>query len=70
MACTQVREALDGRTLFGLVNNAGLANHACLAYQPIEEFRNVMRVNLIGTLAVIQVVHKEGVSLKQANQPA
>ena len=50
-----MRQALQGRTLFGLVNNAGIANHACLAHQLIEEFRRVIQINLIGTLAVMQV---------------
>ncbi|BDA48451.1 Retinol dehydrogenase 16 [Coccomyxa sp. Obi] len=53
-AALKVRQALQGRTLFGLVNNAGVANHACLAHQPIEEFRRVIHINLIGTLAVTQ----------------
>lgn len=56
MSCApQVRQALQGRTLFGLINNAGIANHACLAHQPIEEFRTVIQINLIGALAVTQV---------------
>ncbi|KAK9917367.1 hypothetical protein WJX75_003592 [Coccomyxa subellipsoidea] len=53
-AALKVRQALQGRTLFGLVNNAGIANHACLAHQPIDEFRRVIKVNLTGTLAVTQ----------------
>ena len=45
---------LKGQTLAGLINNAGIANHAVLMHQPIEEFRRVMEVNLVGTLAVTQ----------------
>ena len=49
-----MRRALKGQTLAGLINNAGIANHAVLMHQPIEEFRRVMEVNLVGTLAVTQ----------------
>src|SRR5438105_1189772 len=34
-----VRERLQGETLFGLVNNAGIAVPGPLLYLPIEEFR-------------------------------
>lgn len=51
----QVRSMLGGRTLFGLVNNAGVAFHAPLMYQPIAEFRRNVDVNLVGTLIVTQV---------------
>ena len=54
-AAAQVRQALGGHKLAGLVNNAGIANHACLANQPLDEFRRVININLIGTLAVTQV---------------
>ena len=50
----QVRRELKGQTLAGLINNAGIANHAVLMHQPIEEFKRVMEVNLVGTLAVTQ----------------
>ena len=45
---------LQGQTLAGLINNAGIANHAVLMHQPIKEFRNVLEINLVGTLAVTQ----------------
>ena len=51
---SQVQRELKGQTLAGLINNAGIANHAVLMHQPIEEFRRVMEVNLVGTLAVTQ----------------
>lgn len=51
----QVRKLLNGRTLFALVNNAGAAFHGPLMYQPIEDFRKNIEINLIGTLQVTQV---------------
>jgi NAD(P)-dependent dehydrogenase (short-subunit alcohol dehydrogenase family) len=53
-AARQVREQLNGETLFGLVNNAGIAVPAPLMHQPIEDFRHQMEVNLIGALIVTQ----------------
>ena len=53
-AAQQVREQLAGETLFGLVNNAGVAFPAPLMHQPIEDFRRQMEVNLIGQLIVTQ----------------
>lgn len=53
----QVRGMLRGRTLSGLVNNAGVALQGPLAHQPVAEFRRNLEVNLIGTLIVTQVTH-------------
>lgn len=53
-AAAQVRETLNGETLFGLVNNAGVAFPAPLMHQPIDEFRGQMEINLIGQLIVSQ----------------
>ena len=53
-AAKQVREALNGETLFGLVNNAGVALPAPLMHQPIDEFRNQIEINVIGQLTVSQ----------------
>lgn len=53
-AAQQVRGQLNGGTLFGLVNNAGVAVPAPLMYQPIEDFRMQIEVNLIGQLIVTQ----------------
>ena len=50
----QVRDQLNKETLFGLVNNAGIAVPAPLMHQPIEEFRKQIEVNLIGQLIVTQ----------------
>lgn len=52
----QVKRELKGQTLAGLINNAGIANHAVLMHQPINEFRKVLEINLVGILAVIQVI--------------
>ena len=53
-AAGQVRAQLNGETLFGLVNNAGVAVPAPLMYQPIDDFRKQMEINLIGQLIVTQ----------------
>ena len=53
-AAKQVSEQLNGETLFGLVNNAGIAVPAPLMHQPIDNFRRQMEVNLIGQLIVTQ----------------
>jgi NAD(P)-dependent dehydrogenase (short-subunit alcohol dehydrogenase family) len=53
-AAKQVSEQLNGETIFGLVNNAGIAVPAPLMHQPIDDFRRQMEVNLIGQLIVTQ----------------
>ncbi|HMU92188.1 MAG TPA: SDR family NAD(P)-dependent oxidoreductase [Anaerolineales bacterium] len=53
-AARQVREALNGETLFGLVNNAGIAIPAPMAHMPIAEFRSQIEINLTGQLIVTQ----------------
>lgn len=47
-----VEELLEGRPLYGLVNNAGIAPEGPLELQPAEEFRRVFEVNLLGAAAV------------------
>ena len=37
------------------MNNAGAAFHGPLMFQPIEDFRKNIEINLIGTLQVTQV---------------
>jgi NAD(P)-dependent dehydrogenase (short-subunit alcohol dehydrogenase family) len=49
-----VASRLRGRTLFGLVNNSGIAIGGPLIYQPLDEVRRVIEVNTIGVLAVTQ----------------
>jgi NAD(P)-dependent dehydrogenase (short-subunit alcohol dehydrogenase family) len=53
-AAKQVRQMLAGETLFGLVNNAGVAVPGPLLYIPIENFRKQIEINLTGQLMVIQ----------------
>lgn len=50
----RVREELKGETLFGLVNNAGIAVPAPLLHQPIAEFRKQLEINVTGQLIVTQ----------------
>jgi len=49
-----VEEALAGATLFGLVNNAGIAVPGPLLYLKVEDFRHQLAVNLTGQLIVTQ----------------
>jgi NAD(P)-dependent dehydrogenase (short-subunit alcohol dehydrogenase family) len=53
-AANQVDVALRGETLFGLVNNAGIAVPGPLLYQKIEDFKQQITVNVIGPLIVTQ----------------
>jgi NAD(P)-dependent dehydrogenase (short-subunit alcohol dehydrogenase family) len=53
-AANIVREKLAGATLFGLVNNAGIANPGPLLHIPIEAFRQQLEVNVTGQLIVTQ----------------
>jgi NAD(P)-dependent dehydrogenase (short-subunit alcohol dehydrogenase family) len=50
----QVRSALDGETLFGLVNNAGIAVPGPLLMVKIGDFKQQIAVNLTGQLIVTQ----------------
>ncbi|MDB5740170.1 MAG: short chain dehydrogenase/reductase family oxidoreductase [Alphaproteobacteria bacterium] len=50
----QVKTALNGAPLFGLVNNAGIAVAGLLLYMTPEEIRQQMDVNLQGTLNATQ----------------
>lgn len=51
-ASVVVRTHLAGRTLGGLVNNAGIALSAPLLVQSVADFRKQIEVNLVGTFAV------------------
>jgi len=53
-AAEQVRENLNGETLFGLVNNAGVAVAAPMLQYAIDEFRRQLEINVIGQLIVTQ----------------
>jgi NAD(P)-dependent dehydrogenase (short-subunit alcohol dehydrogenase family) len=50
----QVREALDGETLAGLVNNAGVAVAGPVLELPADEFRRQMDINVIGPVIATQ----------------
>jgi NAD(P)-dependent dehydrogenase (short-subunit alcohol dehydrogenase family) len=63
-AAESVRERLQGKTLYGLVNNAGIAIGGPLLFQPLAEFRQHLEVNLVGMLTTIQ---KFGPLLKKAS---
>ena len=51
-AAGQVREQLNGETLFGLVNNAGIAVPGPLMHLPTDDFRHQLEVNLVSVLIV------------------
>ena len=53
-AAAQVRAALAGEKLAGLVNNAGVAVAGPLLELPIEEFRHQIDVNLTGVVITTQ----------------
>ena len=53
-AVPAVAERLDGGTLFGLVNNAGIAMGGPLIHQPLDELRRHLEVNTVGALAAVQ----------------
>ena len=51
-AAEQVRAQLNGETLFGLVNNAGIAVPGPLIHLATDEFRHQLEVNLVSVLIV------------------
>ena len=53
-AAEQVATALAGETLFGLVNNAGVAVPGPLLYLAVDEFRRQIETNITGQLIVTQ----------------
>ena len=53
-AAAIVAAQLGPRTLFGLVNNAGVAGGGPLLHQPLAEFRQNLEVNLLGPFLVTQ----------------
>jgi NAD(P)-dependent dehydrogenase (short-subunit alcohol dehydrogenase family) len=53
-AAREVRSALAGETLVGLVNNAGIAVAGPALELSIDEFRGQMEVNVIGPVIVTQ----------------
>src|ERR1700686_2626146 len=53
-AAREVRAALNGETLFGLVNNAGIAVAGPVLELAADEFRRQMDVNVIGPIVATQ----------------
>ena len=53
-AAGEVRAALAGETLAGLVNNAGVAIAGPFFHLPIADFRRQMEINVIGVVTVTQ----------------
>ena len=53
-AARSITRQLGGRGLAGLVNNAGIVKPAPIEFQPLEDFREQLEVNLIGHVQVIQ----------------
>jgi len=53
-AARQVRAALNGEALAGLVNNAGIAVAGPVTELPIAQFRHQMEVNVIGPVIATQ----------------
>ena len=53
-AAARVRSALNGETLSGLVNNAGIAVAGPLVYLPIDDFRKQLDINLTGVVIATQ----------------
>lgn len=53
-AAKQVRAELRGETLFGLVNNAGMAVAGPAMHIPIQKFREQLEINVTGQLIVTQ----------------
>lgn len=50
----RVRQHLNGKTLNGLVNNAGIATPGPMLHQPLADYRKQIEVNLIGAYTVTQ----------------
>jgi NAD(P)-dependent dehydrogenase (short-subunit alcohol dehydrogenase family) len=53
-AARKVTEALNGRGLAGLVNNAGISVVGMLEFMPLESLRRQLEVNVVGQIAVTQ----------------
>ena len=53
-AAREVRAALAGETLFGLVNNAGIAVAGPLLELSADQFRRQMEVNVMGPVMAVQ----------------
>jgi NAD(P)-dependent dehydrogenase (short-subunit alcohol dehydrogenase family) len=54
LAAAKVIEALEGKGLAGLVNNAGIVVGGMLEFLPLDALRRQLEVNVIGHIAVTQ----------------
>jgi NAD(P)-dependent dehydrogenase (short-subunit alcohol dehydrogenase family) len=54
VAVEQVRAVVGDQGLAGLINNAGIAHAGPLMHVPLDEFRQVFEINVVGVLAVTQ----------------
>lgn len=54
-ACAQVKQACGGR-LSGVVHNAGIARPGFIEFQPIDNFRQSMEVNLFSIINLTQML--------------
>lgn len=69
-AAKLVADKLDGRTLTGLVNNAGVSFNGPLQHMPVENFRKQLEVNLTGVLISTQAFAPLlGTDLKRKGEP-
>jgi NAD(P)-dependent dehydrogenase (short-subunit alcohol dehydrogenase family) len=55
-ASQRVIEALDGKGLAGLVNNAGIVVGGMLEFLPLDALRRQLEINVIGQIAVTQAL--------------
>jgi NAD(P)-dependent dehydrogenase (short-subunit alcohol dehydrogenase family) len=53
-AAATVADFLGDRGLVGLVNNAGIAKPGPIEFQPMDDFRTQLEVNLFGPVAMLQ----------------
>jgi len=69
-AAKLVADKLDGRTLTGLVNNAGVSFGGPLQHLPLESFEKQLEVNLTGVLTTTQAFAPLlGTDLKRKGEP-
>jgi NAD(P)-dependent dehydrogenase (short-subunit alcohol dehydrogenase family) len=50
----KVQRAVGRKGLVGLVNNAGVPGGGPIEFVPVDDFRNILEVNLVGQVAVTQ----------------
>jgi NAD(P)-dependent dehydrogenase (short-subunit alcohol dehydrogenase family) len=68
-AVIQVEQQLNGQSLRGLINNAGVAVPGPLMHLPLEDFRRQLEINVTGALAVTQAFLPLLGAKKNAPQP-